>query len=143
MPRTRFPKHLIACLGAMLFISCSEPMGLCGCSEPAPSAVLHGRVTDAAGAPVQGARVVAEHAESGCTALLSSMGEAVTEADGSFSTYVGVVVRTPRAGDCLRAFALPPAGSTLRGSDTATFSARFSQALPLDSVRMDLVLRAP
>jgi hypothetical protein len=40
-------------------------------------------------------------------------------------------------------FALPPAGSPLRGSDTVPLVVQFRAAPPLDSVRVDLALRAP
>jgi hypothetical protein len=142
MPRVRRPRRL-SLLAVSAAVACtSGPTDLCGCSIPLPSALLYGRVTDAAGAPVHDARVMAEAGGPGCAPPLETLGEARTAADGSYRAVLTVYVRVPRPGDCLRASATPPAGSALRGSDSVAFATRFGHH-PLDSARVDLVLRAP
>lgn len=143
MPRIR-PSRRILLLTAALAVACtSDPVTLCGCSPPPDVAILYGRVTDAAGGPVQDALVVAERGLPGCSTIQEKMGEVRTSADGSYRTPVIAHMGLPRAGDCIRAFAAPPAGSTLHASDTVAFAVRFATTEPLDSVRVDLVLRAP
>lgn len=143
MLRIPRPRPLLLLAVATLVACTSGPTDLCGCSIPPDGAVLYGRVTNAAGAPVQAARVVAEHGAPGCAQPLETLGEVFTSPDGTYRTMLYVNGEPPRPGDCLRAFATPPAGSGLRGSDTVPFAARFGRGSALDSVRMDLVLRAP
>lgn len=142
MPRTRLPRHLAVSLGAMLFISCSNPQWVCGCSPVDASPRLFGRVTDPSGAGVPGATVVIEGAGESCpAAYVGPLGAVQTQADGRY----GMLVRAPRppaAQDCLRVHAQPPQGSALVGSDTVPFTVRFDLAAP-DSVTVDLSLRAP
>jgi hypothetical protein len=141
MPRIRLPRHLAACLGAMLFISCSDPMGMCACPPASFRALLKGRVTDPAGQPVQGARLVAEVAEPGCTGFVHPS-ETRTGPDGTYRLTL-IDFRDARPGDCLRAYATPPAGSALAGSDTVPFAVRFGVDQVVDSAQVNLVLRAP
>jgi hypothetical protein len=72
--------------------------------------------------------------------VANEAGQAATDASGRFRALIhhpgGPV-------ECLRAFALAPAGSSLRGSDTVPFQVRFTHQRALDSVRVDLVLRTP
>ncbi len=142
MNRIRIPRHLAACLGVMLFVSCADPMGMCGCPPALAEAVIYGRVTDAAGAPVRGARVSALLGIANCTAQLGVLGSGTTMADGRYRAHL-VSPSQPREGDCLRAFAAPPAQGTLRGSDTVAFAVAFGTDRVTDSTRVDLVLRAP
>lgn len=142
MHRIRIPRHLAACLGVMLFVSCADPMGMCGCPPALSEAVIYGRVTDAAGAPVQGARVSALLDVANCSAPMGVLGGGITTGDGRYRAHLAAP-SPPREGDCLRAFAAPPAQSRLRGSDTVAFAVGFGTDRVTDSTRVDLVLRAP
>lgn len=137
-PRVRIPRPFVAALCLVLAVSCHNP--LCGCTPASERAVLYGRVTDPAGTPVAGAIVRAEAGPAGCQPFTFELGSRATDAAGRYRaelrSFEGPV-------ECRRAFALPPAGSTLRGSDTATFQVRFAHPRAVDSARVDLVLRAP
>jgi hypothetical protein len=141
MPRIRIPRTLLSALGLMLFVSCVTPTGSCACTEPPGEAVVHGRVTDPAGAAVAGSLVRVVVGTPSCESSTQGM-EATTAADGRYRilayTFGGPEPR------CQHVFALAPAGSTLRGSDSVSFSVQFRHAgTRPDSVRVDLVLRAP
>jgi hypothetical protein len=138
----RIPRHLAGCLGVMLFVSCSHSTGLCDCPPARSAAVIYGRVTDAAGAPVQGAAVAAEFGYGGCGPHREIIGQASTGADGRYRAHLLVSLQ-PGTGDCLRAYAAPPAQSPLRGSDSVAFAVAFGTEEVVDSARVDLVLRAP
>lgn len=142
MPRVPRPRPFLLLAIATLVACTSGPTDLCGCSVAPDAAVLYGRVTDAAGAPVQAARIVAQHGAPGCAQPLETLGEVTTGADGGYRAMLFVHSRQPGTGDCLRAVATPPVGTALR-ADTVPFAARFGRGNPLDSVRVDLVLRAP
>ena len=137
----RVPRHLAACLGAMLVLSCGDPMGMCACPPTAFRAVLKGRVTGPEGQPVPGAWVVAEIGRPGCTEQVYPAGQVRTGADGGYRLDL-VDPRNPRPGDCLRAYATPPSAALL-ASDTVPFAVAFGANRVVDSVRVDLVLRAP
>lgn len=143
MFRIRRPRRFCLLCVAFAVACTSDPITLCGCSPPPDVAVLYGRVTNAAGTAVPNARVVAEHGQSGCPSPLQTLGEVRTEADGSYRALLTAYTQPPRLDDCLRAYATPPAGSSLRGSDTVAFRVTFAIGNPLDSARVDLVLRAP
>lgn len=143
MRRIRIPKHLATSLGAMLFVSCSNPGWVCGCSPAEAIAVIYGRVTDASGAGVSGATVVAEQGRGACESTpVASVGSVRTAADGRYRMVVGSPVM-PRPEDCLRAYARPPQGGALAASDTVPFAARFDYGGVVDSAAVNLVLRAP
>lgn len=134
---------LAGALTAMLAVSCTNPGFVCGCSPALDAAILYGRVTDAAGVPVQGARITAEQAAPGCSGEGQPLGQpATTGADGSYRAEL-YSPGSIRPGDCLRAHAAPPQGSPVAVSDTVPFGVRFHPGSPLDSVRVDLVLRTP
>lgn len=134
------PKRLSAALALLLVVSCDNPV--CGCTPSRDAAILYGRVTDPAGTPVADAAVGALYALPGCVEPVEAMGQARTGADGRYRMAVYTFFHA-RPGDCLRAYALPPAQSSLRGSDTVAFSVQFAVDVPEDSARVDLVLRAP
>lgn len=131
---------LAGALTAMLAVSCTNPV--CGCPPARHSALLYGRVTDAAGAPVQGARVTAERADPGCVGTVYPLGSAAaTGPDGGYRAEI-YASGPMRPGDCLRAHAAAPPGSPLAGSDTVPFAVHFVlESSTPDSVRVDLVLR--
>lgn len=143
MSRLRIPRRPAGCLVLMLLVSCETTTATCDCPPARFGAVIYGRVTDPAGAPVRGARIAAEYGAPGCTQPLETLGEVLTSPDGTYRTLLLGSTRQPRPGDCLRAFAAPPAGSTLRGSDTVAFAVDFGMNEVADSARVDLVLRAP
>lgn len=139
VPRLRLPRPFAAALTLMLAVSCVDPTGSCACTPLVDQAVMYGRVTDPAGNPVAGATVRAEAGPAGCQAFANEAGQAATDAGGRYRAVLyawGPV-------ECLRAFALAPAGGALRGSDTAAVQLRFAHPRDMDSTRVDLVLRAP
>lgn len=139
--RIRVPLPFAASLAVMLTVSCSNPGFVCGCTPARDVAVLYGTVTDPSGAAVAGASIVAERGAPGCVAPLQQISEGgMSRADGSYRVFV---VDGARPGDCLRATATPPAGSGLAASEPVPFAVRFAVDTPVDSARVDLVLRAP
>ncbi|HEX2207048.1 MAG TPA: carboxypeptidase-like regulatory domain-containing protein [Longimicrobium sp.] len=138
MRRIRIPRFVAPALGLVLVVSCENPM--CGCTPARDEAVLYGRVTDAAGNPVSNALVRAEEGPAECSQFVHESGWATANAAGHYRAEIYTIGGSV---ECLRAFALPPAGSTLRGSDTVAFQVRFAPRTPVDSARVDLVLRAP
>lgn len=138
MPRIRIPHPFAGALVLLLAVSCQNPV--CGCLSPPDVAVLYGTVTDPAGNPVAGAAVRAEDGSPGCQAAGDFLGWEKTDAAGRYRTEMH---ESWRDSQCMRAFASPPAGSPLRGSDTVPFRVTFAPRRATDSVRVDLVLRAP
>lgn len=142
MPRIP-SRRTFSLLTVVLAVACTGgPTDLCGCSQVPPHAVLYGRVTDPAGAPVQNALVTAENGPAGCAEPLEKS-QMRTAADGSYRAMVFAYDRGPGPIGCIRAFATPPEEIALRGSDTIPFAVRFDTGMPRDSARVDLVLRAP
>lgn len=137
----RLPKHLAACLGVMLFVSCGDPVGMCACPPSTFRAKIEGRVTNAAGQPVPNARVLVQVGEPGCTGQVFGAAETRTTPAGEYETQI-VDFREARPGDCLRAIAEPPAGIAL-AADTVPFAVRFGLNQVVDSARVDFVLPAP
>ena len=137
----RLPKHLAACLGAMLFVSCTSTT-ICDCPPGTFRAVLKGRVTDPAGQPVAGARVHAEMGVPDCTGTIMPLDETGSGADGAYRMLITSLGPANR-GECLRAYATAPPGSALAGSDTVPFAVEFGMDGVVDSARVDLLLRAP
>jgi hypothetical protein len=134
------PRLLTVSLALVLVVSCGDPV--CGCLSAA-RAVVYGRVTDPAGAGVAGALVATQQSSVACDpAGMEETGFARTTADGRYRLQMRTGA-PPLPDGCLRAFADPPAQSTLRGSDTVPFTVEMDYAGPMDSVRVDLVLRAP
>ncbi|HLM67886.1 MAG TPA: carboxypeptidase-like regulatory domain-containing protein [Longimicrobium sp.] len=137
----RLPRFVGALLAMVLVVSCTNPV--CGCLTQ-PTAVLYGRVTDPAGAGVAGAEVLAEQAFGPCGSATPDrgvVGYGRTGADGRYRLVMDG--GTSGLDDCQRAYARRPPQSRLRDSDTVAFSVRFRHEPPMDSARVDLVMRAP
>ncbi len=139
----RHPRRFFLATVAALVACTGDPVTLCGCDPVPPSAVIHGAVQGPGGAPAAGARVTAQASSADCAAPFHRVGLGVTGGDGRFRTQVLQNFDSRLTGVCLRAFATPPEGSTLRGSDTVSFAVRFSTDGVPDSARVDLALRAP
>jgi hypothetical protein len=140
MPRIRIPRPFAA-VALLAGVACSvNPVDLCSCTLPTPYTIVYGLVTDPAGAPVAGAGVQVEVGGPGCQAMERGP-ETPTDAAARYRT--GVTPTGSAAGMCVRLSARPPAGSPLRGSDTVQLTLPTPTTLPADSVRRDLVLRAP
>lgn len=136
----RAPWLLTTSLALMLVVSCENPV--CGCLTPS-RAVVYGRVTNSAGAGVAGAVVHTELGFPACAPeLIEEIGSARTEPDGRYRLQLRTLGALRPEG-CLRAYADPPAQSTLRASDTVPFAVKLRYEGRMDSVRVNLVLRAP
>jgi hypothetical protein len=137
----RIPRLAIAAFALAMVVSCDNPV--CGCLTPA-RALLYGRVTNPAGGGVAGALVLAEQGRGTCEEdFFDVLSTGQTQADGRYR----LLLRTgdpPADDECLRAYARPaPSVGTLIGSDSVEFDVSFKVDAPLDSVRVDLVLREP
>lgn len=141
MPRLmRAPRLLTASLALMLVVSCENPV--CGCITPS-RAVVYGRVTNPSGAGVAGAFVHTELGFPACAPeMIREVESARTEADGRYRLQLRTL-EPLRPEGCLRAYADPPAQGTLLPSDTVPFAVELRYEGRMDSVRVDLVLRAP
>ena len=136
----RHPRRLLLATAAALVACTTDALTLCGCSMPGPYAVLYGRVTDPAGTPVAGGTVHWETGPAGCATIDIAR---VVPVDEMGVYHVGVFPAGDGPEQCVRLAALPPAGSPLRGSDTVQVTLPTPRTVPSDSVRRDLVLRAP
>jgi hypothetical protein len=139
----RHPRRFCLATAAALVACTGDPASLCGCDPVPLSARLHGTVQGPGGAPAAGARVTAQASSAACGAPFQVIGEAFTGGDGGFRAEVLRNFDASLPGVCLRAFATPPAGSALRGSDTVAFTVQFTTRFVPDSARVDLSLRAP
>lgn len=140
---TRHPRRRFYLITLAAAVACtSDPVAVCACTPPFDTALVYGRVTDAAGQPVQGATVTAEHRTPGCAEHVVRLATATTLADGTYGTTLYTYRDEPVPADCVRAYADPPAGSRLLVSDTVPFYVELLPAERMDSVRVDLVMRA-
>lgn len=137
----RTPRTLAAAAGALFLLACEGSItSMCGCPPVAYLARMYGSVSAPGGAPAAGARVNVAVSRGACGAVpLTELDSRPVPASGRYAFFVTVGV-LPAAGDCMVAYALPPAGSPLRGSDTVAVTLAFDLA---DSTRVDLALRAP
>lgn len=114
-----------------------------GCSPgPAESvytldAIVYGRVTDASGAPVAGARVFARHHDPGCSGdMRDEDSRQSTDADGRYRTYFLTLAGTLES-SCL----LLHAEVGQRKSAPVRFEVEFrEEGQPLDSVQVNVVM---
>jgi hypothetical protein len=140
MPRIRIPRPAFLLAAALVVACTTEPTGLCAC-DPAPfEAIVYGRVTLPDGAPAAFAVVQGQIGPAGCPPWADTW-QANTGAAGSYRLSVYSYGSPPDR--CQHVFAFPTAGSGLRGSDTLPFTVQFRGGSQRDSVRVDLVLRAP
>lgn len=143
MPRTRIPRPFFL-LAVTLAVACTaDPTGLCACSPAPDEAIVYGRVTVPGGGPAVGVTVRGEIGPRGCEPWADGW-QATTGANGRYRLSVyrdGGYGYGPEA--CQRVFAAAPNDSGLRGSDTVPLVVQFRPSPPPDSVRIDLVLRAP
>lgn len=140
MPRIRIPRPLAAIAFAAAVACSADPLVLCACSRVPPHVILHGSVTAPSGQGVAGATVHLTVGPPDCQAAAGSF-DAPTDAAGK---YAAPVFRTgDYAQQCLRLWALAPAGSGLRNSDTLQFLLPTPRDVSADSVRRDIALRAP
>lgn len=143
MPRFRFRIRLrYAALLLVSAVACDlvNPVDTCACSMPPPFDVVYGTVTEPGGTPADGATVRADVGAPGCQSAV----EGVTQPTDAAGRYRVLVHRTgDYAEQCIRLVALAPAGSGLRSSDTTRLTLPTPVSHPPDSVRVNLVLRAP
>lgn len=130
---------------AALAVACTaDPTGLCACSPAPDEAIVYGRVTVPGGGPAVGVPVRGEIGPAGCEPWVDGW-QTVTGPDGRFRLRVfrdGGYGYGPEA--CQHVFAAPLNNSGLRASDTLPFTVQFrGGGARLDSVRVDLALRAP
>ncbi len=126
----------------ILLLSCSSPTMICACPPATFDAVVYGRVTTPEGAPVAGAPVYVENQERGCQSEVREWERGFSHPSGAYRVYFRLTM-SRSAESCLVARAEPPAGSMLLPSVAVPFEVRFGTNQPVDSVQVDLVLRAP
>lgn len=141
MPRIRVPRPFAAIAVASAVACGTDPIVLCACSMPAPHTIVHGRVTAPSGQGVQGATVHLDMGPTDCQGMGGTV-PAPTDAEGRYAT--AVLPTGNYAEQCIRLWALAPAGSGLRNSDTVQFTIPTPRTTTgADSVRRDIALRAP
>jgi len=135
--------RLIVPAGASLalLLSCL-PTDICGCSPIPPAVMVLTTVRDAAGGPVAGALITVEgtlsFASDVCDPMVlgQPLANSTTRADGTTSE------RVFSSGDrCIRVIAQMPPPSSLKPDTVARSNVAFRSADPLDTVRVELVLR--
>ena len=137
--------RLIVPAGASLalLLSCL-PTDICGCSPIPPAVMVLTTVRDAAGGLVAGAVVTVKGTMSSavdvCDPLVlgQPLAKSTTLADGTTRE------RISSSGDrehCIRVIAQMPPPSSLKPDTVARANVAFRSADPLDTVRVDLVLR--
>lgn len=140
MPKIRIRRPFAAIAIASAIACSGDPIVLCACSQVPPHTVLHGSVKTPSGEGVDGATVHLNVGPPDCQTVASAS-SAPTDAAGR---YAAAVIATGNyAQQCVRLWALAPAGSGLRNSDTLQLSLPTAQNAGADSVRRDIALRAP
>jgi hypothetical protein len=128
---------------AALLLSCSNPTMICACPPATFDTVVYGRVTTPDGLSVPGALVYVENRDRGCLDNEVRESErAFSHPSGGYRVYLRLPM-SPSVESCLVARAEPPAGSVLLPSAAVHFEVRFGNSQPVDSARVDLVLRGP
>ncbi|HEX2076740.1 MAG TPA: hypothetical protein VHG08_03495 [Longimicrobium sp.] len=138
MPRIRIPRPFAAITFAAVVACTSNPLGLCACDPPIPTAVVYGRVTQPDGVPAGGARVHVDMSPTGCEKWVDGR-DYNTDGEGRYRASLYRL--GPESEQCVRVFAEPLVRSAMRGSDTVTISVHFPANARPDSVRVDLALR--
>jgi hypothetical protein len=112
----------------------------CDCLPTPGTALVYGRVTDAAGTAVAGTTVHAfSRAAPGCVPSGRDFGTLRTRANGTFR--MGLTHDFAQDGICVLVYARPPQGTAgLSASDTTLVVLAFRDAGLADSARVDLVL---
>lgn len=133
--------HAIAI--AVLLAACEavNPVDTCACSLPMPFDIVYGVVTAPGGGPVTGVTVDATIGPAGCQTRLDGNFSQPTDTQGRYRVPVVAVSDLPQL--CVRLVALAPPGSGWRDSDTTRLTVPSPVSHPPDSVRVNLVLRAP
>lgn len=132
MLRALLTKRLVsiaASLTAAVLVGCILPTPVCGCSPATVSVAISGIVLDAEGAPSSAATVVVTRGSvSSCAPVATDMPRRVTSgADGHFAFAEEVFTDEP---GCLRLYAEPPEGTTLRASGIQSVRFRGGEAPP-------------
>ena len=139
MPRLRIPRPFAAITFATVVACTTTPTDVCACLRARPHTVVYGRVTDAAGAAVQGAIVRVETGAATCQAL-EVQADVQANAAGEYRAFVDALA-TP--GDlCVRLVARDQAPSGVRYSAPQQFTTAMPTGFPADSVRRDIVIPA-
>jgi hypothetical protein len=121
---------------------CGSPMDGHCCAPESPSAVVHGHVQLASGAPVSGATISAYIARSdGCVARNFPDAQTLTEGDGDYG--LGVVGVTDTASICVLVRISPPNGSGFGADVDSQVQLAFRRAQPLDSAEVNATLGTP
>jgi hypothetical protein len=137
MPRLRIPRSFAAIAAAAVVACTTTPTNVCACLQIRPHNVVHGRVTDAAGAPLPNAVVRVEAGPAPC-GVLRLESDAYVDAAGEYSA---MVARKGPSGDvCVRLVVWDLAPGGVRFSQPQQFTMLVPVALPPDSVRRDIVL---
>jgi hypothetical protein len=139
MARFRLPRPFAAITVASAVACGTDPIVLCACSMPAPYAILYGFATGPSGQVVPGTSVSVQVGPPDCQG--GSVQSGATDQTGRYRTFITATGDYPQ--QCIRVWALAPAGSGFRNSDTVQLTLPTPRTADADSVRRDIALRAP
>jgi hypothetical protein len=129
-------------IGGMIGLGCMDPTDGCGCTPTPATALVVGRVQTTAGTTVAGATVSAYIARGGhCTRQESPDGTGDTRSDGSYRVSIASPGETEST--CVLVRVRAPLGSGLEDAVDTAVMLTFRYAPPLDSARVNAILRGP
>jgi hypothetical protein len=135
------PRVVWLATGVVIGIACIDPTDGCGCTPTPATALVTGRVQTTAGAAVAGATVSAYIAREGnCTRQESPDGTGNTSSDGSYR--VGIAALVEIESTCVLVRVRAPLGSGLEDAADTAITLAFRYAPPVDSARVNAILRA-
>ncbi len=119
---------------AVLLVSCTHPHAF---EPPMTEAILYGSVTDETGAPVPGFRTISQDFDTDCARTITAPDTAVSnDASGHFRHVVFA-----QYGQCERLVIEPIDMPLLRPDTLMLRGVPWRHSYPLDSLRVDAVLR--
>ena len=140
------PKRLwLLILVAVIVGACRSSTQPQGCDICVTGAIVYGSVTTSAGAPVAGARVAVDLHSSSCAVSSAALEAGATLSDATGSYRLVAISPYSPAVQCAIVTVTPPAGVgasvTADSSHSVRLQDTYPTTVPLDSVRVDIVLR--
>jgi hypothetical protein len=130
--------HGLVLAGALIW-ACGNPTDGCGCPPEPPTAIVHGHIQLASGAPAVSATVSAYIAQAdGCIARNFPDGQTQTQSNGNYT--LGIASGRDTAAVCVLVRVRPPNGSGISAVVDTTLQLAFRSAPPLDSAEVNATL---